>query len=249
MSASALLLAASAVRIASLNLCADEYLLLLARPNEVASVSYLARDRRESPLWRAATGHHVNHGSIEQVLATRPTLVLTMGGGGRAAALIATRMRLGTLDLSPAGSLDDVARNLRLVAGALGEPPRADPWLARLAALRRARPATATDTIWLSGSGSSLAPGSIGTQWLRLAGMRQRSAGDKVGLETLLIHPPKVLVHSDYRLGQVSRGARWLDHPIVRRAKARRIVTDGRAWTCMGPLMMLEIERLRGTAR
>jgi iron complex transport system substrate-binding protein len=54
-----------------------------------------------------------------------------------------------------------------------------------------------------------------------------------------------VLVHSHYRRAQVSSGTRWLDHPIVRNSKSRRLATDGRAWTCMGPLMIGEVERLR----
>ena len=44
MPASALLAAAS---IASLNLCTDEYLLLLARPHEIASVSFLSQYPQE----------------------------------------------------------------------------------------------------------------------------------------------------------------------------------------------------------
>jgi iron complex transport system substrate-binding protein len=47
----------------------------------------------------------------------------------------------------------------------------------------------------------------------------------------------------------MSGGARWLDHPVVRRAGARQVVTDGRPWTCMGPAMIPEIERLRSAAR
>ena len=43
-----LLAASSALRVASLDLCADEYLLLLARPAEVASVSRLAHDPADS---------------------------------------------------------------------------------------------------------------------------------------------------------------------------------------------------------
>ena len=66
MPASALLAAAS---IASLNLCTDEYLLLLARPQEIASVSFLSQDPQESPLWKLARRHHSNRGSLEQVLA------------------------------------------------------------------------------------------------------------------------------------------------------------------------------------
>ncbi|HVL78111.1 MAG TPA: ABC transporter substrate-binding protein, partial [Sphingomicrobium sp.] len=122
---SALLLAAS---IASLNLCTDEYLLLLARPHEIASVSYLSQDPLESPLWRQARRHHSNRGSIEQVLAKKPDLILTMGGGGRATGLIARRMNIQTIELAPTGSLDDVRANLHAVATALGDPRRAQPW-------------------------------------------------------------------------------------------------------------------------
>ena len=247
MPASALLIGAS---IASLNLCADEYLLLLARPSQIASVSFLSQDPLESPLWRPARRHHSNRGSIEDVLSRRPALVLTMGGGGRATRLIAGRLGIRALDLGSPTSIADVARNLRTVAAALGEPRRAQPWLHRLERLQRTRPATAKDALWLSGGGRTLAPGSVGAQWLRLAGLEQRALpGGRASLEALLLRPPSVLVRSRYRSAQVSSGARWLDHPVVREARARRLETDGRPWTCLGPLMIAEIERLRTALR
>lgn len=247
MPASALLLAASA---ASLNLCTDEYLLLLARPGEIASVSYLSGDALESSLWRLGRRHHRNRGSIEDVVALRPRLMLTMGGGGRATALIATRLKIRTIELRPVASLDDVAANLRLVAAELGEPGRARPWLDRLAALRGSAPRHAKDAIWVSGGGDSLEPGSVGAQWLRLAGLRQRPLeGGRATLEALTVHPPQVLVRSVYRPGQAHRGARWWQHPVVRRLEARQLTTDDRAWRCRGPLMIGEIKRLRAAAR
>jgi iron complex transport system substrate-binding protein len=243
MPAFALLIGAS---VASLNLCTDEYLLLLARPPEIASISFLSQDRQESPLWRSARRYPANHGSIEDVLGRRPNAVLTMGGGGRATRLLARRAHIRPVELVSASSLQDVATNLRSVAAALGEPARAVPWLDKLAQLQRTSPTTAKDAVWLSGGGQTLAPGSIGTQWLRLAGLEQRALpGGRASLETLLVRPPKVLVQSQYRSAQVSSGRRWLDHPIVRNAKARRLTTDGRSWTCMGPLMIGEIARLR----
>ena len=80
MPVSGLLAAAS---IASLNLCTDEYLLLLAKPQEIASVSFLSQDPQESPLWRIARRHHSNRGSLEQVIGVKPKVVLTMGGGAQ----------------------------------------------------------------------------------------------------------------------------------------------------------------------
>jgi iron complex transport system substrate-binding protein len=247
MPASALLIGAS---VASLNLCTDEYLLLLARPPEIASVSFLSQDPQESPLWRAARHYPANRGSIEDVLTRRPDIVLTMGGGGRATRLLAGRLHIRPVELASPNSLQDVAANLRTVAAALGEPRRALPWLEKLAWLQRTSPASSKDAVWLSGGGQTLAPGSVGAQWLRLAGLEQRALPDgRASLETLLVHPPAVLVQSRYRNAQVSRGARWLDHPIVRNVRAQRLTADGRRWTCMGPLMIGEIERLRAAAR
>jgi iron complex transport system substrate-binding protein len=252
MPASAFLIAgsAAAARVASLNLCTDEYLLLLGQPRQIVGVSYLSKDPLESPLWRVARRYHGNRGSIEDVLTVRPSLVLTMGGGGRATALLARSLHIQTLDLPYTANLQGVAQNLRSVAAALGDPARANPWVKRLNALRAAAPRTAADAIWVSGHGDSLTPDSLGAQWLRLAGLQQRALpGGQATLETVLTSPPKVLLRSDYRAGQMSGGARWLDHPIVRHAGARQIVTDGRPWTCMGPLMIPEIERLRNMAR
>lgn len=247
MPASGLLAAAS---IASLNLCTDEYLLLLARPQEVASVSFLSQDPLESPLWKEARRHPSNRGSLEEVLRQRPKIVLTMGGGGRASSLIAKRLGMRAVDLRPVSALDDVAFNFKAVAGALGEPERAARWVERLANLRATRPPRARDAIWLGGGGQTIGVPSVGADWMRLAGLAQRPlTGDRVSLETMLVRPPAVLVQSRYRSGQVSRGTTWLGHPIVRNVKARRVYADGRAWTCMGPLVIREIERLRAALR
>jgi iron complex transport system substrate-binding protein len=242
MPASALLAAAS---VASLNLCTDEYLLLLARRHEIASVSFLSQDSLESPLWKLARGHHANGGSLEQVIGQKPSAVLTMGGGGRATSLIARR-----LGIRPVSSFGDVALNLRAVAAVLGEPERARPWLRRLARLQATIPARQVDAIWLSAGGQSIGVPSAGAEWMRLAGFQQRPLrGDRVSLETLLVRPPAVLVQSRYRRAQLSSGTAWLNHPLVRNSRSKRIATDGRAWTCMGPLLIGEVERLRVVIR
>ena len=240
---------ASALKVASLNLCTDEYLLLLARPDEVASVTRLAQDPAESPLWREARAFPANRGSVESVIATRPTLLLTMGGSGRSSGHLARRMGVRTLDLPYATNIDGVAANMSRVALALGDVQRADPWLERLAALKRGASRRQHDAMYLSGGGNSVSAGSPAVEWLALAGLKQRALpGGRATLETMLVAPPAVLVRSDYRQGQMSQGVRWFDHPIVKRLEKRTVTTDGRAWTCGGPLMVGEIERLKARA-
>ena len=116
--------------------------------------------------------------------------------------------------------------------------------------LQRSGPAQLIDGAYLASGGLSLAPDSLAAEWLRLAGVRQRAfPGNRLTLDTLATNPPKLLVASDYRRRQASRGTAWLNHPLVRRLSHRTIVTDGRPWTCAGLPMIAEVERLRERRR
>lgn len=238
-------------RAASLNLCTDELLLLLAAPEQIASVTHLAHQEAETPLWRAARRYRKNDGSLLSVAGLRPDLVLTMGGGARDRAGIAKKLGIRTLDLPFPRNLDDIEAGIRQVATALGRPAAGRRILARLGHLKRTRPASGLDAIWLGGGGRSVAATGLAAEWMALGGFRQRQLkGDRVSLEQLLVEPPELLLRSDYRSGQYSGEQRWLSHPLARGADgSRTVTTDGRAWTCMGPLMVDEVVRLRRAAR
>jgi iron complex transport system substrate-binding protein len=248
MSAFALPLAfsAAALKVASLDLCADEYLMMLARDEQVASVSRIGRDPLDSAVAARAKHFPPNDGSVESLLRHRPTLILTTGGGGgRSVAALARRFGIPTLALPYSTSPVGVAANMRRVAAALGDERRAQIWALRLRALQQ-HPRPGVDAAFLSDGGQSVAAGSLGAQWMALAGYRQRALpGGRMTLEDIALRPPAVMLLSRYRPGQVSLSRRWLSHPIVANAPSRRVVTDGRRWTCAGPLMLDEIQRLR----
>jgi len=141
-----------------------------------------------------------------------------------------------------------VVESIRRLGAVLGRPAAARALLDRMNALIRSAPAARRDTIWLGGGGRTVSATGLEAQWMMLAELRQRALqGDRVSLETLLARPPAILLRSDYRQGQYSAGQRWLQHPLARDLRAgRTIATDGRRWTCMGPLLIDEIYRLRG---
>jgi iron complex transport system substrate-binding protein len=238
-------------RAVSLNLCTDELLLMLARPEQILSVTHLSQQAAETPLWRQALRYRRNDGSLASVAAWKPDLVVTMGAGARDRLRIAERLGLRILDLPYPNSIEDIERSLSTLADALGDRTRARPLLGAIGQLKRSAPRAGKDTIWLGGGGRSLGQASLGASWLSLAGLRQRKLpGDRATLEQLLVRPPAVLVRSDYRSGQYSGEQRWLRHPLAGAGGgARTILTDGRRWTCMGPLMIEEISRLKGLAR
>ena len=239
--------AAAPRRVASLNLCTDELLLLLAEPGQIASVTHLAQSPAETPLWRRARHYRRNDGSLLSVAPLRPDLVVTMGGGARDRLRIAARLGIPTLDLPFARSIADVEQSIRSLAAALGRPAAGAALLNRIAQLKRRAPPARIDSIWLGGGGRTVAAGGLEAEWMRLAGLRQRPMrGDRVSLELLIARPPRVILRSDYRQGQYSGAQRWLSHPVAQRPPRSRIIaTDGRLWTCMGPLLVAEIDRLR----
>jgi len=222
--------------------------LLLADPRRIVSVTHLSRQEAETPLWLHGRRYPRNDGSLLSVARLRPDLVVTMGGGARDRLRIAARLGIRTLDLPFAQSLDDVERGIRTVAAALGRQPAGEALVGRIRQLRRTAPRRAADSIWLGGGGRTVAAGGLEAQWMRLAGLAQRPMrGDRVSLEQLVARPPAILLRSDYRQGQYSAAQRWLRHPLARAAAGTRTVpTDGRRWTCMGPLLIDEILRLRG---
>ena len=252
MPASALLTAASAaaLKVASLNLCTDELLLTLAAPEQIVSVTHLAHKPQETTLWRQARRYPRNDGSLLSVVGRKPDLVVTMGSGARDRARIAQRLGIRVLDLPFPQRLADVEQAIAVVARALGRGDAGRLWLARLDALKRTPPRRMPDTIWLGGGGRSVQATGLASDWMRLAGFRQRPLrGDRVSLEHLLVRPPAVLLRSDYRSGQYSGEQRWLMHPLAKATgRSRSIPTDGRAWTCMGPPMIDEVRRLRRQA-
>ena len=238
---------ALAIKAASLNLCTDELLLQLAAPGQIVSVTHLAQQTAETPLWRQARHYPSNDGTLLDVVPHRPTLVFTMGGQGNDRQAIARRLGIRTIVLPFPQSIDDVIASVRTVSGALGRREAGEALVRQIARLKGGAFRRGVDTLYLSGGGQSVGAISLAADWMRLAGLRQRAIrGDRVSLEQLLVAPPTVLLRSSYRSGEYSAGQRWLSHPLARRVRAgRTLTTDGRLWTCMGPLLAPEILRLR----
>lgn len=240
------LAAEAAVRAASLNLCTDDTLLLLARPEQIVSVSHLSHMAEETALWRQARRYPANDGSLESAIRQRPTLLFTMGGGGRARTAIAARLGIQVVELPYPATPADAIANARRVARALGRPLAVvAPYEAEWRRLMRSRPRL-REGAFVSGGGRSLSPDGLSAQWLELAGYRQPALPDaRFSLERLATKPPKWLIRSDYRAANVSRGNAWFAHPLVRRLAPRTIRTDGRPWICGGLPMLAEIARLQ----
>jgi iron complex transport system substrate-binding protein len=224
---------AAVERVASLNLCTDQLLVLLA-PEKVAGLSPLARDPALSFVAAQAARLPTVRASAEAVLRLHPDLVLAARWGAQTVLSLLEAEGLAVLRLDLPVDFPGIAAETRRLAGRLGVPSRGEALVAsmeaRLAAIHH--PASPPSVIAWEPRGYSAAPDSLMGAVIRAAGLRNVSNGARLGLEELLRHPPDRLIvpaETDYP----SLATDLLDHPAVRDIPRRAVPSP--LTICAGP--------------
>ena len=115
------LLAEKPKRIVSLNLCTDQLLMMLVDSDRIAAVSYLSRNEDTSVMAQQARKLPLAYGFAEEILTLKSDLVLAGTFTTRPTVALLKRLGHNVLVVPPAYSLDDIRKNVRLVAAAVGE--------------------------------------------------------------------------------------------------------------------------------
>ncbi|WP_265562656.1 ABC transporter substrate-binding protein [Sphingomicrobium arenosum] len=248
MSASLLLASAAALRVASLDLCADAYALRFARAGQLVSVSHLGRDPQENVLAARAAALPGNGGRIIDVAALKPDIVLTSRPIGTGAARLAERLGIRIVTLPYAASPAEVRATVGRVGDLFGTVPRARQWQNRFDRLAVRRKAAERRALFVGPGGTD--PGTLASGWLSLAGLVPLELETGRGtVEAIVTARPDLILESRYRESEWHRGGRWRRHPLVTRLDIPRIHVDGRPFICGGPAMLDVIERLERQPR
>jgi iron complex transport system substrate-binding protein len=227
-------LPAGAARVVSLNLCADDYLLLLA-PEQAVAVSVLAADPALSVVAAAARLVAPVRADAEAVLALHPDLVLAGAYGAQTTLALLERRGMRVERLDQPQDFAAIAAQTRLVAALLGEAARGEAMLAAMRArLAAVPPRAARRAVFLEARGYAAQPGSLADAVLRAAGLADAGYSGQPGLEALVAHPPDLLVTAtapDFP----SLATDLLAHPALagmpRREVAPALLVCGGPWT------------------
>lgn len=249
---------AAPTRVASLNLCTDSLLFELVDDARIVSVTSLSRDPNLSPFAARAARLAVNHGAVEEVLATAPDLVLTDQGSAAYASHLLERVGVEVLAVPIATRFADYRETLTHVAARLDATSRATTLLARLdAMLAEAPPGPSRSALVYQPNGFVQGTDSLMNDVLRHAGLQNSAAeiglthGGYLDLERLVLHAPDVLVFSRRSAPAPSLAEAQLEAPAVRalftrRARpVRRAALDEALWTCPGSFNAEAVAQLR----
>ncbi len=236
--------AAALPSVASINLCADQLVLSVAAPEQVLTVSWLSADPEESLLAAQAARYPLNYGSAEELLRFHPDVVIAGAYTNAFTRALLARLGYKVIELEPEESVADIARNLHVVAAAIGREQRGDALVAELQAraqqIAAAQPAHAPATVVVRPGGFTVGRNSLADELMKLAGVRNVAAEQgldrwgSLSMETLLTSRPELIVLTGYRASQPSLANMILEHPALRlvRAAQRTATVPAPYWDC-----------------
>lgn len=242
-------------RIVSLDYCADQYVLGLARREQIAALSPLARSDYAS-LASEAEGLPLIRADIEAVLAARPDLVVrSWGGDGR---LVATLERLGIAvhEIGYVTGFDDVRREVRAASEAFAAPETGEAVLARMdAALESVEASIPQTALYVTPGGVTAGEGTFVDAIIRAAGLDNASrqpGWTDLPLEAVAAATPDIIV-TGFMNGGTEGVNVWSAsrHPVMRRALKQRpaISLDTGILSCASWLAADEVLRLNAFSR
>jgi iron complex transport system substrate-binding protein len=236
-------IAAPPQRIMSLTICTDELLMDLAAPGQIASLSYLSREKAALKLWPQAAFLPVNHNTAEEVLAQKPDLVLTLPYASTALRALLEKSGIPILEIPQAQNFDQIRAATHQVADAIGARPRAEALIAHMDAtlsqLAATAPARKIRVAGLGGGGFVPGRESLFDAVLQAAGGVNIVGGEGsyyYDIESLIAAQPDILAYGDDYIDTPSLRMDQDDHPALLKLFAnRRIVYPAALYGCGVP--------------
>ena len=247
---------AQANRVASINLCTDQLLLMLADKEQIASITQLSREPKSSFMAEQAKEYAVNHAKVEELLILKPDLILTSEYSDRQLVAMLKSFGLRVEIIPSSSNLDDIRSNIRKVAQLIDQQDRGEQLIQqmdeRLEQIVTAQSGARPKAMFYQPNGYTSGRNTLQDTALTLAGWRNISAElgyegyGSIDLEALLLAEPEQLFTSVYAPGTQSLAQGQLSHPALKKLlKGKKLIDiDYKYWICGGPMIVDAIEIL-----
>lgn len=245
--------------VASINLCADQLVLLLAEPRQILSLSNLSHDKAGSFFYEQARKYPVNTGAGEQIIKLAPDLVIAGQYTTKNTIKLLKELNMRVETIPIANTLEQLYSNIENVAQWLGHPSKGVSLVSQLRAsvtqLQSRRTESSSDmpaAAYYDPNGYTVGDETLRGQILQMSGWRNVASEGGIthygtlSLESLIRLAPDALIDSPYSVDTYSRGQRLLTHPALRASGLDPLVINipSRQTICAGPWTVDLLERL-----
>ena len=242
-------------RVVSFNLCADQLVLALADPEQIAGLSPYAADAGVSVMTEQARAYPRLAWQAESTIALGPDLVLIGDSDRPVTKHILRSQGLRLHEITLIADLDTARRQVTDVAAVLGHPERGQKLIAEIEAARARLHAAPkppfTTALLVNRGGYTAGERSLAAALLAEAGLKPPAGappgyGGYVQLEKLLVLHPDVIVLNNEPRDAADQGSYNLTHPALNALypPARRIVLPTRYTLCGGPALIAAFDYL-----
>lgn len=236
-------------RVVSFNLCADQLVVALADPEQIAGLSPYATDPGLSVVAGKAKAFRKADWQAESTLLLDPDLVLVGPNDRSVTRRMLTSQGLRVVETGFVSDLASARRQIREMAALLGHSERGEKLIAELER-SRARLAAAAGTgdrtaLVVERGGYTQGPASLAATLLAEAGLKAPAGapagyGGFIPLERFLLLKPDLVFLKDPPNAATDQGALFLLHPALRELypPQRRVALPTRYTMCGGPALI-----------
>ena len=248
---------AKPTRIVSMNLCADQLLIMLADREHILSLSNLAIDKNLSFIAAQVGNIPLNEGHAEQIVALQPDLILAGQYSETDASSMLTRLGYKIETINITFSIADIKNNIRSLARLLQEEKRGEVLIQNMEqriklANQQAQLQKRRLALIYAPNGFTSGSKTISHEALELAGMDNLAAlkgieyYGNLSLESVIQAQPELLIINDGTINPHSLAQRQLQHPALQHWLGDKNVTTmpPQFWICGGPMIADAIEFL-----
>ncbi|MGK2740474.1 ABC transporter substrate-binding protein [Tepidicaulis sp. LMO-SS28] len=247
-------------RAASVSVCADQFLLMLADKAQITSLSWQV-DSPISFYAEEAKGLPQNKGSAEELLLQDAELVVMNQGSGTALKAALRRFGVEVFELPLSTRFEEVEETVLKLSAALGRPGRGKALVAemraRLAAVKSAVREKGPLTLYYRAGGGGAGADTFVHAVMEAAGLRNMQA--EIGhqgwrslpLEHAVLDPPQAFVTSFFDSPFASVRSAFRFNPVFRELAEGRPLYEvpGKFWPCSSPLLVDAAETLAAQRR
>lgn len=243
-------------RVVSFNVCADQLVVMLADPEQIAGLSPYAADPFLSVVADKAKEFRRLHWQAEATIAIEPDLVF-IGPNDRSVTRRMLAMQgMRVVEAGLVADIDSARNQIREVAGLLGHPDRGERMIAELDAARARLAAMPhsnfTTALVVERGGYLQGPSSLAAALLSEAGLKPPANapagyGGFIPLEKLLMLKPDLIFLKDPPSAPTDQGAVYFMHPALQALwpPRQRLSLPTRYAICGGPALIEAFDYLR----
>jgi iron complex transport system substrate-binding protein len=232
--------------VVSFNVCADQLVLALADPGQIAALSPNAGDPTISVLAEQARAYPLVGRTAETIAPLKPDLIFVGPWDRPLTQHMLQALGFRIVRVALINDVEGALTQVREVAELLGHPERGAALeaeiLAARARLAQARRSLSASALLVSNGGYTVGPASLASALMAEAGLRPPPAaptgfGGYVPLERLIELRPDYLVMATAIEVPDGQGTLYLTHPALRALypPGKRIILPARYTLCGGP--------------